>query len=88
MIFQRNGVAGNSFYQIEFTDSKKTFIGTFETSDDDIMIKIPTCRITCLEQLNLPWRGDWYAYEIHKTFNKKFPGYSCIYDLMILINKK
>lgn len=80
LVFQRNGVMGNSFYHaiVDIKDDKKReMIVTFEASNDDKVIDIPSCRAFCPAEPLEKWRGD----EIGRALQNEIPHDTKIYDL-------
>lgn len=69
--FQRNGVAGNNFYHAIVKMENKKFVITFESSDDDLTVKIATVRVVCIDQPNEAWRGDEIGYNLRKLLWEK-----------------
>ena len=91
MDYQRNGVSGIGFYTVVFDcEDGKDFIATFETFEDDLNIKIESCRVVNPKNPLVGWRGDNFGDSINKLLfairstNKK----QMIYDCMEIINKK
>lgn len=83
--FQRNGIAGEGFYVIEFdwrddrnNESGYKFIATFESNNEDNAILIPSCRVLNPIDISMCWRGDNFGYAFAKKF--KSEGYISIYD--------
>lgn len=85
--FQRNGVAGNSFYSCKIDKAngqKGNFLATFEVGIDDLEVLKPSCRIINLDNLSECWDGRNIAFDIEKQLhlqivakNKKY-----IFDLI------
>jgi len=89
LIYQRNGVGGEPFYQFEFMNTynelfhfqypttllpdKGHFIATFKTDYTNKVIDRKTCRVTCFNILSMAWRGDRIADDIQKYLDKHFP---------------
>lgn len=74
--FQRNGVNGNPFFTVYFTDDshddfKGNLVATFETAqNDDEHIDRRTCRLINTDKPELAYRGDECADDLQKEFNK------------------
>jgi hypothetical protein len=92
--FQRNGVSGLDFYQFMYIDNpdgekeRRTFLATFRTKDkDETTIDSKTCRVTCLDNPSLSWRGDNIADDIQKYFDDTFGKIDgCLYNLIKEVN--
>ncbi len=90
MNFQRNGVAGESFYSIilETKEEKRNnhFLVTFQTDDSDVKINRQTCRVVDMNNLTESWRGDVFADYLSEMFedlkNGFHLGHSTIYDFL------
>ena len=87
LTFQRNGVHREGFYHAIVTtteDKGRNFVVNFQSHDSgDLDINIPSCRVVCIEQPRLKWRGDKFAYALHDYFKQKakdFPHFKNLYD--------
>ena len=94
LIYQRNGVDGEPFYQFEFMNTyllpdKGHFIATFKTDYTNKVIDRKTCRVTCFNILSMAWRGDRIADDIQKYLDKHFPlnNDQIFYDRIDLISE-
>jgi hypothetical protein len=73
--FQRNGVAGECFYTVYYTDRHPEFgdmVATF-TTDPETSRKInrTTCRAISLTHPELAYRGDEVADELQRELNDR-----------------
>ncbi len=74
--YQRNGVAGQSFFTCYYTDNshpdfKGQMIATFATADgDESKIDRRSCRVINTDQPLMKYRGDEIADDLQKVFNK------------------
>lgn len=101
LTYQRNGVAGEGFYQLVYKNKEQgmkkamTFVATFDTRRDkenkiDIIDWVK-CRVTSIDNPLLAWRGDVLAGEIQRHL---FDIYGepdedtggCLYDLIERVN--
>lgn len=88
--FQRNGVAGESFYSVVLTTKEKNrnenFLVTFQTDESDIRILKSSCRVVNLSKLTDDWRGDDFANSMNDMFNNLRAGFHLgtmtIYDFL------
>jgi hypothetical protein len=93
--YQRNGVSGIGFYQFIYTDDpdkerkQRTFLATFTTQENEIELDWHNCRVVCMDEPNLQWRGDRIADQIQgylfKTFGRPE---KCLYELIVKVNSK
>jgi hypothetical protein len=96
LIFQRNGVAGEPFFQFVYLNKEQgfkkqmKFVATFTTSgteDENERVNFSSCRVTSPDYPNLKWRGDVVAGEIQKYFQQTWGiPEGGIYDLIEKIN--
>ncbi|MDP2692704.1 MAG: hypothetical protein Q8O88_03650 [bacterium] len=75
--YQRNGVSGDGFFQLVYSDKYKRtylFLATFETQNIDgkeERIISTNCRVTNLDDFKLGYRGDNIASEIQNMLDEK-----------------
>lgn len=92
LYFQRNGVAGESFYQLTYTKKELgfrrplKFIATFYTNESDKHIVWSSCRVTTPAIPELAWRGDVIAGEIDTWLHETFGEPESFYDFIQLVN--
>lgn len=69
--FQRNGIHGEPFCSVLYTDKKQTFIATFRTEEDNTKESIipSTCRVVNLEDHTSCWRGDEISQQIEHALH-------------------
>jgi len=88
--YQRNGVAGEGFYQCSYSlDGESGLIATFTTESDERTIKQDQCRAIDPKDLNKAYRGDEVSYELNKWFAPCFknkPKNFILYDMIEIIN--
>ena len=92
--YQRNGVSGIPFYTLKFNwkegeASGQDFIATFETDDDDQLVKYESCRVVNPRTALMGWRGDMFGLAINETLKKMQEKYRLPYlsDLQQVINR-
>lgn len=97
MRYHRNGVSGIGFYALTFDWKNhvegaigKNFLATFESDENDYMVKYESCRVIDLADPLTPYRGDVFGIGINEYLinlrieNRKH----FVYDSMEAINKK
>ncbi len=76
--YQRNGVSGEAFFAATVkntSDTKGTFLITFQTKQDSDIIDRHSCRVVMIEGYGVIqpfyecWRGDCIADELQKCIN-------------------
>lgn len=92
LYFQRNGVAGESFYQLTYAKEESGFIMplkfvvTFYTDEKDKHIVWSSCRATTPDLPEQAWRGDVIASEIDTWLHETFGEHESFYDFIQLVN--
>lgn len=78
--YQRNGVTGDGFFQVKFTNSEYPeglFIATFETNDGEEngkprdTIESNNCRVTNIRDFSSGWRGDNLSSDIQEMLDER-----------------
>ena len=96
LAFQRNGVAGQCFYQVKYSDGKNSeFIATFEISDTNGVdtdgvdkINYLNCRVTCLNSFESTWRGDNISEDIQEMLDEQLNQTRAKYVYYFRANKQ
>ncbi|MBK7380501.1 MAG: hypothetical protein IPJ03_16220 [Ignavibacteriales bacterium] len=96
MNFQRNGVAGESFYSLtidtkEQKNERGKYLITFKTDETDTKILRGSCRVVDLNNLTECYRGDQFADALNDMFSGLVSGFAlgsyAIYDFLLAYRK-
>jgi hypothetical protein len=82
--FQRNGVHGEPFYAVHYTENKEEFLATFRTQpQDENIIDWTSCRVCCINKPIAAFRGDYIAGFLQSSLNamRRKQKKESIYDL-------
>ena len=81
--YQRNGCAGEGFYQMLLDcDEYKNIIASFTTANEDHNVVIDRCRVINPNNFNDAFRGDNIGYYIQCKITAILEPNETIYDLI------